>query len=155
LPKYESREVSFDVPRHWADRSIVAFVAPKKPGRDASANVVMTRDELREGEGLGAYTDRQIAQLAGKLDGFTLLERVDREVGGRVGVELRFRARGARGGLSQRMVIVTARKTAFTFTTTTSDEDAAQNDPLFDRILSSITLTDAAGDAKGEEAGSR
>lgn len=149
MPKFESGEVSFDVPRHWVDRSVVAFVAPQKAGRDAVANIVMTRDALREGEVLGAYTDRQITQLAAKLDGFSLLSRSERAVGGHAAIEIRFRARGARGALAQRMLIAAVKKAVFSFTSTTPEEDAAQNDPLFDRVFSSIALREAAVEDEG------
>ena len=56
MPRHEQREISFDVPRHWEERTIVAFAAPKEPGRDGgqavAANLVMTHDTLRDRETL-------------------------------------------------------------------------------------------------------
>ena len=49
MSRYESRDVHFDIPRHWEDRTMVAFAAPPRPGQTTAPNVVMTRDLLAPG----------------------------------------------------------------------------------------------------------
>jgi hypothetical protein len=145
MPRHEQRDLSFDVPRHWEDRTIVAFAAPAEPGQAVAANLVMTRDTLRERETLGGYADRQLAELAKRLDGFELLRRDETTLGGAPAVALRFAARASSGPLEQRLVVVEARRRGvFCFTATTARADAEQNGPLFDRILGTIRFPEPA-----------
>jgi hypothetical protein len=145
MPRHDQRDISFDVPRHWDDKTIVAYAAPPQPGQAVAANLVMTRDTLREGETLGQYADRQLAEMAKRLDGFELGRREDLTLGGAPAVSIRFAARGAGGPLEQRLVVVEGRRRALhCFTATTAKADAAQNDPLFDRILATIRFPDPA-----------
>src|SRR4051794_16408832 len=101
MPRHEQRDITFDVPRHWDDKTIVAYGAPAAPGQAVAANLVMTRDALREGESLGRYADRQLAEMAKRLDGFELGRRDDLTVGGAAAVSIRFatRAKNASGPL--------------------------------------------------------
>src|SRR5262245_41877393 len=106
MPRHDQRDISFDVPRHWDDKTIVAYGAPPAPGQAVAANLVMTRDTLRDGESLGRYADRQLAELAKRLDGFALGRRDELTVGGAPAVSIRFASRGASGPLEQRLVVV-------------------------------------------------
>lgn len=141
MPRHDQRDISFDVPRHWEDKTIVAYAAPAAVGQAVAANVVMTRDALQEGESLARYADRQLAEMAKRLDGFELVRRDELTLGGAQAVAIRFGSRGSAGPLEQRLVVVEGRRRAvFCFTATTSKADADQNNPLFDRILSTIRL---------------
>ena len=90
MARYESHDLSFDVPRDWVDRSVVAYAAPLPPGHAIAPNVVMTRDQLGPGETLRAYADRQLVELARRLDGFNLASRDERTFGASPAVELQF-----------------------------------------------------------------
>lgn len=141
MPRHEQRDISFDVPRHWDDKTIVAYAAPAQPGTKVAANLVMTRDALREGESLSGYADRQLTEMAKRLDAFELGKREETTLGGAPAVVIHFTARGAAGPLVQRLVVVEGRRRGvFCFTATTAKVDAEQNNPLFDRILSTIRL---------------
>src|SRR6478672_4215595 len=106
MPRYEHADVSFDVPRDWEDRTVVAFAVPAQPGQPSASNVVVTRDTLRAGEAIAGYADRQLAELAKRLDAFQLLYRKEVAVGGLPGAELRFLWRGRAGELDQRLMMV-------------------------------------------------
>ena len=145
MPRHEEKDVSFDVPRHWDDKSIVAFAAPRQAGQadqagqPIAANLVMTRDTLGERETLGDYADRQLTELTRRLDGFELHRREELSLGGAPAVSIRFGSRGSSGPLEQRLVVVEGRRRGVCcFTATTGKADAEQNDPLFDRILGSV-----------------
>jgi hypothetical protein len=104
-----------------------------------AANLVMTRDTLREGEALGGYADRQLAEMAKRLDKFELVRREETIVGGAPAVSIRFTARAASGPLAQRLVVVEGRRRGvYCFTATTAQADEAQNEPLLDRMLATI-----------------
>jgi hypothetical protein len=146
MPRHEQREISFDVPRHWEERTIVAFAAPKEPAQAVAANLVMTHDTLRDRETLGDYADRQLAELGKRLDAFELIRRETLTLGGAPAVSIRFAARASSAPLEQRLVVVEGRRRGvYCFTATTSRADADQNNPLFDRILSTVRLVSPEG----------
>jgi len=139
MSRYENRDVTFDVPRHWEDRTLVAFAAPAKPGQATSPNVVMTRDTLGAEETIQSYADKQLAELSKRLEAFELDERKETTFGGQPGVELRFTWQGSVGKLEQRLAMALGkRRTVFCFNATMAKADADQMNPLFDRIMSTI-----------------
>ncbi|AUX38454.1 MULTISPECIES: DcrB-related protein [Sorangium] len=141
MPRYEHTEVSFDVPRDWEDRSVVVFAAPAKPGQGMISNLVMTRDTLAAGEDIRRYGDRQLVEMAQRLDGFQLYARQEITLGGQPAVEIRFAWRGQSGPIEQRLVFVGGRKpTVLSFTATMPKSEAARLNPVFDRILASVKL---------------
>ena len=153
MPRHEQADVSFDVPRHWDDKTLVAYAAPPQPGQATTANLVMTRDTLLDREMLGDYADRQLAELALRLDDFELDRREQLTLGGLPAVALRFTSRAPSGPLTQRLVVVEGRRRSlYCFTATTPKADAAQNDPLFDRILGSVRFPQLAPHEGAEEA---
>jgi hypothetical protein len=141
MARYESRDISFDVPRHWDDRTLVAFAAPPHPSQAVAPNVVMTRDTLGPTETLRAYADKQLAELAKRLDGFELGGREVTTLGGRPAVVLRFGSKGPNGPIVQRLAVVEGpRRGVWCLTLSASKADAEQSDPLFDRILSTVRV---------------
>lgn len=145
MPRFEHADVSFDVPRDWEDRSVVAFAAPVKAGQPAASNLVMTRDTLAPGEDIVRYGDRQLVELAKRLEGFQLQSRQEISVGGQKALELRFDWRGQLGPLEQRLVVVSGRKpTVLSFTATMAKGEAARLNPMFDRIFASMKVTGPA-----------
>jgi hypothetical protein len=151
MPRFETSNVAFDVPRDWEDRSVTAFMAPMKPGQQGKVtNLVMTRDKLAPGEDLQRYVDRQFGEIKKHLDDFRLHQRVERPVGGLPGVELRFAWSGHGGPLEQRLLFVLGREQAvITFTATMPRGEGARQNPVFDRIFASITFPDRGSGAEG------
>jgi hypothetical protein len=139
MSRYESRDVTFDVPRHWEDRTLVAFAAPAKPGQTTAPNMVMTRDTLGPEETIESYADKQLTELSKRLEGFELDDRKQQTYGGQEGVELRFTWQGSAGKLEQRLVMVVGRRRSVCcFNATMAKADAEQMNPLFDRVMSTI-----------------
>jgi len=154
MPRHDQSDVSFDVPRHWEDKTLIAYAAPAREGQATAANVVMTRDVRDPEETLADYADRQLAELAKRLEGFELVRREASTLGGLPAIVLRFASNAAAGPLLQRLVVVEGRRQAlYCFTATTPKADAPQNDPLFDRILGSVRFPFARHNDAGEEAG--
>lgn len=143
MPRHQQGNISFEVPRHWQDRTIVAFAAPSRPGVSTAASFVMTRDSLTETDTLATYADRQLAELSKRVDGFELVEKRETTIGGARAVSLRFTSKALAGPLLQRLVIVEDRRRAVAcFTATAPKADGAQLEPLFDRMLAGIRLAD-------------
>ncbi len=152
MPRQKQGNVSFEVPRHWDDRTIVAFSAPSRPGQSTAASFVMTRDSLRDTDTLATYADRQLAELSQRVDGFELTDKKDTQVAGSRAIVLRFTSKAQAGPLAQRLVIVEdARRKLVCFTLTAPRGDSPQLDPLFDRMVAGIRLGDTEGD-NGEDA---
>lgn len=141
MPRHHQGNVSFEVPRHWEDRTIVAFSAPARPGQSTAASFVMTRDALGASDTLASYADRQLAELSKRVDGFELVERRDLQVSGAPAVALRFTSKALAGPLVQRLVVIEDRRRAVVCITATAPRaDAAQMEPLFDRMIAGVRL---------------
>jgi hypothetical protein len=141
MPKHEDALVSFEVPRDWRDRTVVAYAAPPKAGQLTSANLVMTRDEIPDDESFEQYVERQLLALEERMKGFVLEARDEDEVAGRPAVVLTFGSSGVDGPLAQRLTILPLPgRRVVSITVTAPVKDAAQLAPLFDRIISSLTL---------------
>lgn len=139
MPRHTQGNVSFEIPRHWDDKTIVAFAAPSRPGQSTSASFVMTRDTLADADTLATYADRQLAELSQRTNGFELVDKRDTTISGARAVSLRFTSKALAGPLLQRLVIVEDKRRAVVcFTATAPKADAAQLEPLFDRMLSGI-----------------
>ncbi|HZF53167.1 MAG TPA: DcrB-related protein, partial [Polyangiaceae bacterium] len=90
MSRYDSRDLAFDVPRHWEDKTLVAFSAPARPGQATAPNLVMTRDMLGPSDTLDGYADRQLSELSKRLQEFELVGRRERTLGGQPAEELHF-----------------------------------------------------------------
>lgn len=144
MPRHQQGNVTFEVPRHWDDKTIVAFSAPSRPGQSTAASFVMTRDSLQDADTLATYADRQLAELSKRVDGFELIEKRELQVAGARAVSLRFTSKALAGPLLQRLVIVEDRRRAVVcFTATAPRADAAQMDPLFDRMITGVRFESA------------
>jgi hypothetical protein len=143
MPRCENKDLSFDVPRDWVDRSVVAFAAPTKPGETSASNVVVTKDTLPQGEDVSGYVDRQLTLLAKHLHGFELEGRRNIEVDSHPAVELRYGWRAEGAPLRQRLIIIRRQNsTVLSVTATMPKKDAPRLDPVLDRILASVKLAD-------------
>lgn len=147
MPRYEHPDVSFDVPRDWEDRSVAAFSAPLSPGKKAGPNVVLTRDKLEPGENLASYADRNLVELAQRLDKFSLQKRSDVTVSGLPAVELRFTWKGSSGLVDQRLVMcATGKRLVLSITSTVPRASGVDMEATMNRILASVSIPGVRGD---------
>jgi len=150
MPRYEHPDVSFEVPRDWEDRSVAAFSAPVPPGKKAGPNVVLTRDKLEPGENLASYADRNLVELAQRLDKFSLQKRVDITVSELPAVELRFTWKGTGGLVDQRLVMCTTGKRLVLNLTSTAPRSAGVDmDAIMSRVLASVKIPGVRGNGAG------
>lgn len=147
MPRYEHPDVSFDVPRDWEDRSVAAFSAPIPAGKKAAPNVVLTRDKLEPGENLASYADRNLVELAQRLEKFSLQKRADITVSELPAIELRFTWKGGSGLIDQRLVMcATGKRLVLSITSTAPRAAGVDMDATMTRVLASVKIPGVRGD---------
>jgi hypothetical protein len=147
MPRYEHPDVSFDVPRDWEDRSVAAFSAPVAPGKSAGPNIVCTRDKLEPGENLASYADRNLVELAQRLEKFSLQKRLDITVSELPAIELRFTWKGGSGLIDQRLVMcATGKRLVLSITSTAPRSAGVDMEATMTRVLSSVRIPGVRGD---------
>lgn len=140
---FRNEEISFEAPESWEDKTIVAFAAPAQPGK-FSPNVVMTKDTLKPGESLRSYADRQIMELARRLEGFDLIESGDRVLAGLNALEYRFSWTSEHAELHQHTVMVAPSDRVLTFTGTATHEEEARLDEAMEELLATVKFPSQA-----------
>jgi len=148
MPRYKHADISFDVPRDWEDRSVAAFSAPVAPGKTAGPNVVVTRDKLEPGENLASYADRNLVELAQRLEKFTLQKRSDITVSELPAIELRFTWKGNSGLVDQRLVMcATGKRLVLNITSTAPRSAGVDMDVTMTRVLASVKIPGIRSDS--------
>jgi len=138
-PLYEAKDLAFEVPDGWSDKSVIAF-APSGAGRKAAApSFVVTREKI-DGETLRTFAGRQLSQMAKGLKDFKL--RVDRQVkvSDAEAVQYEFSWSAPSGTIFQQITMALHEGSVYLFTATAPIAQAAQVRELFDRILASVQL---------------
>ena len=144
MPRFQQNDLRFEVPDDWHDRTVVAYAAPLKPGKKVAPNLVVTRDTLDAEEPVGSYADRQLVELARRLDGFALLGRRDVTLGDVPAVEMTFTWDGASGTLQQKQAfVVLRRRTVVSITATALKKEFPDWEPKFQAILASVKFPEA------------
>ncbi len=145
MAKYKGQDVAFEVPDNWHDRTIAAFAAPLQPKQTVAPNFVLTRDMVPENDPPGAYADRQLVELAKRLEAFDLSERRESVVAGRPAVDLIFTWRGSNGTIKQMQTfVVNGRGVVLTFVATALVTEFSAMEPVFRAILDSIEIPSTA-----------
>src|ERR1700733_2915968 len=150
MPRHQDKDLSFDTPPEWIDRSIIAHSSPPAADQNESApNVVVTREEMRESDTLRTHADRQLLELGKQLTDFDLLESRETQLGGLPAILLRYGWTSHFGPLEQTVTLVermTAKgRVAILFTTTVGREDAAKARPIFADMLQSVRFDQGQG----------
>lgn len=139
MAQFRNDLVAFEAPADWDDKTIVAFAAPVMPGK-FSPNLVMTKDKLKPGETLRSYGDRQIMELARRLEGFDLVDSGERTLGGLPALEYRFSWISDVAQLHQHTVMTAAGDQILTFTGTAVREEEAVLDKAMEQTLSTVSF---------------
>jgi hypothetical protein len=99
-----TKDFSFSVPEEWVDRSMIAWSAPRGPGKQVVPNVMVAYDQPRSEEDLGVYVNRQLKDLMARAQKFQLETRRDVALAGRPAVELVFQWDTGSGMIKQRQI---------------------------------------------------
>ena len=143
MPRHQDRVVSFDVPRDWEDRSVIAYRAPSEQSGLAT-NIVVTRDVLGANEDLLAYAERNVDALAAKVDELEVLDCEEQYVARQLAIVAKLVSGKGEEAVLQRMLFVELpRRRVVTVTLTARRDDEEQCSPLFDRIVSSVSFAEA------------
>src|SRR5262249_51411780 len=92
MPRYQDKDILFEAPKDWTDRTIVAFTAPldSTKNKETAPNIVMTREPMRDEDTLRTHADRQLLELGRQLKEFDLLESRETELSGLPAIFLRY-----------------------------------------------------------------
>ncbi|MDG5493416.1 DcrB-related protein [Niveispirillum sp. BGYR6] len=99
-----TRDFSFQLPDDWTDRSMIAWAGPSDNSGPVAPNIMVAYDRPRPGEALGAYVNRQMADLSARAQGFQLELRRDVMLSGRQAVEVLFQWNSGAGMVKQRQL---------------------------------------------------
>lgn len=100
-----TRDFAFAVPEDWVDRTVSVWSAPADSAT-VPANLVVAQDQLRPGEALGEYANRQLAELVRSTRNFGLKLRREIAFAESPAVEIIFNFDAATGTMQQRQVFV-------------------------------------------------
>lgn len=138
--RYTHRDIAFDVPDGWEDRSIVAFAAkPGRPGRVAT-NLALTREPLPEGMSLRKYADKQLVDLGRQLRDLEVLDSGPVAVAGAEAFEVRCSWRAATGAVEQRILLIPVDQSVVSLAITGPRGRREEIDAAADQILSSLQV---------------
>lgn len=130
------------VPEGWADRSMITWVAPPRPGYKVLPNLLCSKGELQRGEDLDKFVNRQLKELMGQVKNFDLVSRQNTLFGGVPAVELVFRMRPQNVTLQQRQIFFQkdpGRADVQTVVVTAAREDFEAMAPEFAKMLASVS----------------
>ena len=151
---HQHKNMAFDLPDRWVDRTVVAFSAPAQPDipKEHLPNVVMTREALAEGDTLRTHADKTLLEMAKQLDGFDILESRETVLGGLRAVHIRFKWISSFGELEQGMTMCESPpepddtgRFATLVTTSAHAKVAAQAKPVFEQVLGSFRFSRPTG----------
>jgi hypothetical protein len=138
---FEMKDLRFSFPDEWHERTIVAVSASADPAWKVTPNFVVTRDLALPGESLEAYTDRQLIELAKRLEGFKLFDRKPITVGGQAGAELRVTWKGGDQTVAQQQIIILwPDQRVVSFVATAADTDFRKLSGVFSGILATVAF---------------
>ena len=109
-----------------------------------AANLVLTKDRLRDGETVQTYVDRQMVDLGRKLKKFGLRGRRQVVVDGVDAWELACVWQGTQGQVEQRVTILYRPPHVFTFTASASKSQAEAAFAAFGVVLASVRFAGLA-----------
>lgn len=133
---------SLTVPDGWADRSMITWVAPPRPGYKVLPNLLCSKGEMQAGEDLDRFVNRQLKELMGQVKNFDLISRQQTKFGGVPAVELSFCMRPQGVMLQQQQIFFQTdlkSQLVHTVVLTAARENFETLKPVFDEILGSIS----------------
>lgn len=142
MPRFDNRDLAFDAPDGWEDRSVVAFEAPKLPGIPFATNVTLMRVETKPMT-LATFATQQVANLASALPKFELASQRNVTFAGMPAIELLYHWQPPDGGITQRITVFQRGGKIWSFTASCIRGAFEQNVALFDKIASTIQFADA------------
>jgi hypothetical protein len=148
---YRDGGISFEPPRGWVDKTMVAFAAPGS-GLPATSNLVLTSEPFREGDSLRTHVGRQILEASRQLKNFELIETNEGMLGGLPAMCLRFTWTTYFGELEQTITsverILDGTRVVTSVTTTATIEHAEEARAAFEAFLASVRFSEVPGEVR-------
>jgi hypothetical protein len=146
VARYDSKDVCFEVPDGWENRSVISFQQPGPPSGKLNTNVTMMRDYNRPATTpLATYMMQQVSTLASVMPRFELVSQKNVTFGGLPAIEILYDWSTPDGAVRQRITIFERRGETWTFTASAMKSAFEKAQPDFDKLAASVTF--AAGDA--------
>ena len=145
MPRFDNRDVAFDSPEGWEDRTIIAFEGPRAAHLHGVYPTSVTLIPVeKKPVPLSTFATQQIAQLAKALPKFDLVSQKNVTLDGVPAIELQFNWDLSDGAVTQRMTVFERGGKIWSFTCSALRGAFEVNAPTFDRIARSIKFADRA-----------
>lgn len=138
---FQGNNFSLEVPDDWHDRSIISFVANVSPGEFAP-NVVVTKESIDEETSVEDYAQRQFAVTQAEVEGLSVVEQRNIEIGGRPAVQLVQKISAHGLNLQQLQTFILSGEEIYILTCTSASSSFGQHLPRFQKIAASLNLRD-------------
>lgn len=142
MRRSDNKEVAFEVPDDWEDKTVIAFEGPKAPGMTVGRNVTLMRVVIPPGSSptLTTFATQQVASLASGLPGFELVRQQSTVAGNLPAVEIVYHWKHPEGSLTQRIMLFQRDRTVWSFTATALRGDMDAATPGFEKIFKSLVV---------------
>lgn len=144
MAKCITEDFALTVPADWQDRSMITWVAPHDGKRQVAPNILCSKDQLKQGEDLDAFVNRQLKELMTKVKNFDLEKRENADFGGKPAVVLEFSMNPQGVPLKQRQVFFLSHsntRIVNTVVATAAKTDFPALEKSFKSIFESVSWT--------------
>lgn len=142
MKPYKLNEADIEVPVHWKDGTINAFMIPstKSPG-EADASFVITRDAETQSKDVEHYADSQLVNAAKNLNRYDFIERRATRINDEPAMEIDFTwVTPERIEIRQRQAYVMYDGFFLIFTLTSRASDFARYEAMWEQTIASVQL---------------
>jgi hypothetical protein len=142
MKPYRLNEADIEVPDHWKDGTINAFMIPsaKNPG-EADASFVITRDADSESKDVEHYADSQLVNAAKNLNRYKFIERRAAEISQEPAMEIDYTwVTPERIEIRQRQAYIMYDGFFLIFTLTSRAGDFARYEAMWEQAIASVQL---------------
>jgi hypothetical protein len=148
MKAYTLNEADIEVPEHWKDGTINAFMLPSsKDAREADASLVITRDADAESADVEKYADSQLVNAAKNLNRYRLIERRSSSISDEPAMEIDFTwITPERIEIRQRQAYVRHEDLFLIFTLTSRASDFARYEGVWEETIASVQLHNSSTD---------
>lgn len=143
MARYDNRDVSFDSPEGWEDRSVISYEMPGPPGAKLNTNITMMRVD-NKAPSLQTFVVQQIATLASALPRFELVHQKSVTFGGLPAIEVLYTWATPDGAVTQRITVYQRKGQTYSFTATAMKSAFQKALPQFDAVADSIRFAEGA-----------
>lgn len=130
---YHINEGKFELPDDWVDRTLHVFAPSNSP--DAEWNIVISREQLPDGEGLNEYVTRQLGEMPKALRQFKKMSDEQTTLDGVPAREIETTWLGENGTIRQRQMVAVHNNQAVVFTLTVLDHRYSKHKQVLNDIL--------------------